>query len=84
MGDYMANLIKSIIGEALAGEGNEIAHIDLVIGSKGSSVETAFMNSLAMPREGHTAVWTGTEMIIWGGNDCSTHSYTTTGGRYTP
>ncbi len=50
----MAHLIKSLIGEALVGEGNEIAHIDLVIGSKGSAVETAFMNSLAMPREGHT------------------------------
>lgn len=50
----MVHIVKSMIGEALIGEGNEIAHIDLVIGSKGSSVETAFMNSLAMPREGHT------------------------------
>ncbi|KAB2943453.1 MAG: formaldehyde-activating enzyme [Candidatus Methanoperedens sp.] len=43
-----------MIGEALAGDGNEIAHIDLVIGPRGGPVETAFMNSLAMPREGHT------------------------------
>lgn len=46
--------IRSMIGEALVGDGNEIAHIDLVIGPRGGPVETAFMNSLAMPREGHT------------------------------
>ncbi len=45
---------KSLIGEALVGSGPEIAHIDLVIGPKGGAVETAFMNSLAMPRYGHT------------------------------
>ena len=30
----------------------------------------------------HTAVWTGTEMIVWGG-DTGT-AYLNTGGRYTP
>ena len=45
---------RSLIGEALVGDGPEIAHIDLVIGSRGGPVETAFMNSLAMPRKGHT------------------------------
>jgi 5,6,7,8-tetrahydromethanopterin hydro-lyase len=43
-----------MICEALVGDGPEIAHIDLVIGPRGGPVETAFMNSLAMPREGHT------------------------------
>ncbi|MBE0523492.1 MAG: formaldehyde-activating enzyme [Methanosarcinales archaeon] len=43
-----------MIGEALVGDGPEIAHIDLVIGPKGGAVETAFMNSLAMPQQGHT------------------------------
>lgn len=32
-------------------------------------------------RDYHSAVWTGTEMIVWGGND---GSGTNTGGRYTP
>ncbi|MDD5224204.1 MAG: fibronectin type III domain-containing protein [bacterium] len=32
-------------------------------------------------RYGHTAVWTGTEMIIWGGND---GNYFNIGGRYNP
>ena len=45
---------KSLIGEALVGDGPEIAHIDLVVGKKGSYVEEAFMNALASPRKGHT------------------------------
>jgi len=44
----------SMVGEALVGEGSEIAHIDLVIGERGTAVEEAFMNSLATPRQGHT------------------------------
>ena len=41
------------IGEALSGEGNEIAHIDLLIGSKDGPVGTAFANALANQSEGH-------------------------------
>jgi 5,6,7,8-tetrahydromethanopterin hydro-lyase len=43
-----------MIGEALVGEGNEIAHIDLAIGAKGTPFETAFMAALAQPATGHT------------------------------
>jgi len=42
------------IGEALVGEGNEIAHIDLLIGSKTGPVGTAFANALANQSHGHT------------------------------
>ena len=42
------------IGEALAGEGNEVAHIDLIIGSKDGPVGTAFANALARQSEGHS------------------------------
>ncbi|MEA2046241.1 MAG: formaldehyde-activating enzyme [Euryarchaeota archaeon] len=45
---------NSLVGEALVGEGPEVAHIDLVIGRKGSSVEQAFMTALASPMQGHT------------------------------
>jgi 5,6,7,8-tetrahydromethanopterin hydro-lyase len=48
----------SKVGEALVGEGKEIAHIDLVIGERGGSVEQAFMTSLASPRMGHTPLLT--------------------------
>ncbi|RIK77387.1 MAG: formaldehyde-activating enzyme [Planctomycetota bacterium] len=42
------------IGEALAGEGNEIAHIDLLIGSKDGPVGIAFANALARQSSGHS------------------------------
>src|SRR2546422_11702250 len=46
--------MSMFIGEALAGDGNEIAHIDLLIGSKDGPVGTAFANALANQSEGHT------------------------------
>ena len=45
--------MSMFIGEALAGEGNEIAHIDLLIGDKDGPVGQAFANALAQS-EGHT------------------------------
>lgn len=42
------------VGEALVGEGNEIAHIDLMIGSKEGPVGVAFANALATQSAGHT------------------------------
>jgi 5,6,7,8-tetrahydromethanopterin hydro-lyase len=50
----MASDIVMNIGEALAGDGNEIAHIDLLIGSKTGPVGTAFANALANQSEGHS------------------------------
>jgi 5,6,7,8-tetrahydromethanopterin hydro-lyase len=43
-----------LVGEALVGEGNEVAHIDLVIGEKEGPVGTAFATALATPTSGHT------------------------------
>jgi 5,6,7,8-tetrahydromethanopterin hydro-lyase len=42
------------IGEALDGDGNEIAHIDLMIGSKTGPVGIAFANALSTQSEGHS------------------------------
>jgi 5,6,7,8-tetrahydromethanopterin hydro-lyase len=42
------------IGEALTGDVPEIAHIDLLIGSKDGPVGAAFANALARQSEGHT------------------------------
>lgn len=42
------------VGEALVGEGNEIAHIDLLIGNKDGPVGTAFANALARQSAGHS------------------------------
>lgn len=42
------------IGEALVGDGNEVAHIDLLIGDKSGPVGTAFANALANQNQGHS------------------------------
>jgi bifunctional enzyme Fae/Hps len=42
------------VGEALVGEGSEVAHIDLVIGDRNGPVGEAFVNSLSSPSIGHT------------------------------
>lgn len=42
------------VGEALVGDGNEVAHIDLLIGSKSGPVGDAFAKALATQSEGHT------------------------------
>ena len=44
------------IGEALVGEGNEVAHIDLLIGSKDGPVGAAFAAALASQRQGHSSL----------------------------
>src|SRR5258706_8060198 len=42
------------VGEALVGEGNEIAHIDLLIGDKDGPVGVAFANALSRQSAGHS------------------------------
>ena len=41
-------------GEALTGEGDELAHIDLLIGSKSGPVGEAFATAFTNEKEGHT------------------------------
>ena len=43
-----------MVGEALVGDGNEVAHIDLLIGSKDGPVGVAFATALANQSKGHS------------------------------
>jgi 5,6,7,8-tetrahydromethanopterin hydro-lyase len=52
----MAIINKVLVGESLVGDGNEVAHIDLIIGPRGSAAETAFCNSLTNNKDGFTAL----------------------------
>jgi 5,6,7,8-tetrahydromethanopterin hydro-lyase len=52
----MATINKVMVGEALVGDGNEVAHIDLIIGPRGSAAETAFCNSLTNNKHGFTSL----------------------------
>ena len=44
------------VGESLVGDGNEVAHIDLIIGPRGSAAEAAFCNSLCNNKDGFTSL----------------------------
>jgi 5,6,7,8-tetrahydromethanopterin hydro-lyase len=48
----MAKITKLSVGESLVGDGNEVAHIDLILGPRGSAAETAFCHTLTSQREG--------------------------------
>src|SRR6202008_3887834 len=52
----MAKITKMMVGESLVGEGNEVAHIDLIIGPRGSPVEAAFANALTNNKDGFTSL----------------------------
>src|ERR671937_858211 len=44
------------LGESLVGDGNEVAHIDLVIGSKTGPAGAAFCNALTNNKDGFTTL----------------------------
>ena len=52
----MAKINKLMVGESLVGDGNEVAHIDLMIGPRGSPAETAFATALTNNKDGFTAL----------------------------
>jgi 5,6,7,8-tetrahydromethanopterin hydro-lyase len=52
----MAKVTKVCEGGSLVGDGNEVAHVDLLIGPRGSAVETAFCNSLTNNKDGFTTL----------------------------
>jgi 5,6,7,8-tetrahydromethanopterin hydro-lyase len=52
----MAKINKTCVGESLVGDGNEVAHIDLIIGPRGSAVESAFCHALTNNKDGFTSL----------------------------
>src|SRR6204780_952836 len=52
----MAKINKLMVGESLVGDGNEVAHIDLIIGPRGSAAETAFAHALTNNKDGFPAL----------------------------
>jgi len=47
---------KVLVGEALVGEGNELAHIDLIMGPRGSAAELAFCITLTNQKRGDNSL----------------------------
>ena len=52
----MAKIDRMLVGESLVGDGNEVAHIDLILGPRGSAAETAFATALTNNKDGFTSL----------------------------
>src|SRR5437764_9855517 len=52
----MAKVTGLCVGESLVGEGNEVAHVDLIMGPRGSAAETAFCTALTNNKDGFTTL----------------------------
>jgi 5,6,7,8-tetrahydromethanopterin hydro-lyase len=52
----MAKITNLRVGESLVGDGNEIAHIDLIMGPRGSAAESAFANALTNNKDGFSTL----------------------------
>jgi 5,6,7,8-tetrahydromethanopterin hydro-lyase len=52
----MTKIDRVLVGESLVGDGNEVAHIDLILGPRGSAAETAFCNALTNNKDGFTSL----------------------------
>src|ERR1700747_3807208 len=48
----MAKINQLCVGESLVGDGNEVAHIDLIMGPRGSVAESAFATALTNNKDG--------------------------------
>jgi 5,6,7,8-tetrahydromethanopterin hydro-lyase len=52
----MAVIDRVLLGEALVGDGNEVAHIDLMMGPRNSAAESAFANALTNNKDGFSTL----------------------------
>jgi 5,6,7,8-tetrahydromethanopterin hydro-lyase len=52
----MAVIDRVLVGESLVGDGNEVAHIDLIMGPRGSAAEAAACNALVNNKDGFTSL----------------------------
>ena len=52
----MAKIDRMLVGDSLVGDGNEVAHIDLILGPRGSAAETAFATALTNNKDGFTSL----------------------------
>ena len=52
----MSDSHSFMVGESLVGDGNEVAHIDLIIGSKSGPAGAAFVQRVADQTAGHNGL----------------------------
>ena len=52
----MAKIDRVMVGESLVGDGNEVAHVDLIMGPRGSAAEAAFCNGITNNKDGFSTL----------------------------
>ena len=52
----MAVIDRVLVGESLVGDGNEVAHIDLIMGPRGSAAEAAFCHCVTNNKDGFSSL----------------------------
>lgn len=55
-GGSSTKINRVLVGESLVGDGNEVAHIDLIMGPRGSAAESAFCHALTNNKDGFTSL----------------------------
>jgi|GEM_PF-1164239 len=80
--EWWSSKRTELAAEALAGS-NYVYQLPSI--SQGSCTDNTWTPTKAVPdpRYNHTAIWTGTEMIVWGGSNVVGNIFNT-GGRYNP
>src|SRR5215831_12388433 len=77
--------VAAIDSIAEAAQVNRPYQLPVIAGPSGGCIDDTWtpttLTNAPTARSGHTAVWTGSEMIVWGGYN---GSYLNTGGRYNP
>jgi len=62
----------------------QVSSPTLALSVNGNWGATSTTSAPAAREQGQSAIWTGTEMIIWGGGTFATNTWLNTGGRYNP
>jgi N-acetylneuraminic acid mutarotase len=70
------------VAQAASGSGQDALVGYGLAAATADSWDNGILDHLPTPRRAHTAIWTGTVMVVWGGFDDGT--YWNTGGRYDP
>ncbi len=78
--------LRAVVAPAVLEDSSYTLPREFNANSVPDSWDTSMSNGAVHGRSNHCAVWTGTEMIVWGGiwDDYMTRVYTNSGGRYNP
>jgi N-acetylneuraminic acid mutarotase len=84
IGIYTDTVLKFFAKDTAGNEESVKAEVYVIDTTTFGTWETTSVDSAPLERKEHTAVWTGTEMIVWGGGGFMSNEVYDNGGRYDP